>query len=152
MPLTAASFDSSANTRAFVTGYTVDPTIAAAAVFQFTSGVNNVYVYIPFTTTTTTTNPSVVDLTLASAPSNSLNTWSGTAALSPFNFFDLTDYNQFYTAVIGTDTVLISSFVYAVSSVGTAQSSAYAPASTLTGLSWTTAVVASTGSKLCYGS
>ena len=152
MPLTAASFDRSANTTGFVTGYPSNPLIAAAAVFQFTSGVNNVFVYIPFTITSSTTNPDVVDLTVASAPSNSLSTWTGSAPLSPFNFFDLTDYNQFYTAVIGSNTVLISKFVYAVSSVSTAQSLAYTPASTLTNLGWNTAVVASTGSKLCYGS
>ena len=150
LPLTGFSFDgANTTTTSFVTGYSVATTIDAAAVFLFSSGSNNVYVYIPFTTAAVTvtdnTNPNIVDLTATSAPSNSLSSWDGNGALTPFNFLIQTDYNQWYTASINSDTVLISNFVYKISSVNNANPSAIAPASTLTSLSWSAAVIASTG-------
>ena len=121
LTLSSFSFDSTSNTVVFVSGYaTPTITISAAAVFLFNSGIHNVYIYIPFVTTPDPTNPDIVDLTSPLAPSNSLAGWDGNGALSPFNFFDNTDYNQWYTATIGTNTVLISKFVYAITSTANA--------------------------------
>ena len=148
------SYDSSSTTTGFVTGWdavnsTTNITIDAAAVFLFNSGANNVYVYIPFTQTLYPDNADVVDLTSAKAPSNSLSSWTGIGTLTPFNFFDQTDFNQWFTVVVGTNTVLISKFVYSISNTGAAASTPYGPAISLVSKGWTTAV-RSTGDKLCY--
>ena len=84
-------------------------------VMQFSLGANNVFVYIPFVSTTSNTNPDIVHLT-SSLVSNSIFNWGNSSSMAPFNFLDATDYNQWYTAVTGTNTVLISKFIYAVSS------------------------------------
>ena len=151
MLLNSFSFDNSANTIAFVTGYTTS--YSSAATFEFVSGNNKVYVFIPFTTNApTNANLDVVDLTAASAPPNNLANWNGNGVLSPFNFFDMTDYNQWYSTVIGTSTVLISNFIYRITNDNNAATTQAAPASTLTALAWTTAITAATGDKLCYAS
>ena len=148
LTLSSFSFDSSSTTTGFVTNYATPAiTISAAAVFLFNSGIHNVYVYIPFTTPDPT-NPDIVDLTSSLAPSNSLAGWDGNGALSPFNFFDSTDYNQWYTATTGTTTVLISKFVYATTNVTNANPSSGGPGSPgfeLTSITWTTGIVAATG-------
>ena len=152
MTLTSVSYDSNAATTGFVTGY-ASPAVSAAVVFLFTSGSNNLFIYIPFTTgaISSNLNVDVVDLTSTSAPMNSLEGWAASGgSLSAFNFFDYTDYNQFYTQVIGSDTVLVSKFVYKVTAITAATSTQNAPASTLTGLTFTTATAAATGDKLCY--
>ena len=121
--------------------------IDAAAVFLFNSGIHNVYVYIPFTTIISPTYPDLLNLTSPQAPSNSLDGWDGNGPLSPFNFFDNTDYNQWYTAVTGTNTVLVSKFVYRITSTTNADPgpTTPSPAFDLDALTWTTAVVAATG-------
>ena len=133
-----------------VVNSTTNITITAAAVFLFNSGANNVHVYIPFTNTQYPDNADVIDLTAANAPSNSLSSWNGLGILTPFNFFDQTDFNQWFTAVDGTNTVLISKFVYSIASTSNAAGAAYAPSSTLTTIPWTPAIVRATGDKLCY--
>lgn len=121
--------------------------------FQTASGTNSVYVYIPFTTVVSTTNANLVDLTSTAAPTNTISSWNGNGALSAFNFFDMTDYNQWYSITSGTSTALISKFIYAVASDSNANAALTAPASTLIGnqAAWT-AAVSTTGDKLCYAS
>ena len=150
LTLSSFSFDSTSTTTGFVSGYaTPNITISAAAVFLFNSGIHNVYVYIPFTSTSNNTYSDLIDLTSSLAPSNSLAGWDGNGALSPFNFFDNTDNNQWYTAATGTNTVLISKFVYAIASTANANIGGMgvppSPAFELDALTWGTAVVAATG-------
>ena len=139
-----------------MTGYGTNPTSAVVILFQTSSGTNSIYLYIPFTTTASTTNANLVDLTSTAAPTNTLSTWDGAGALSAFNFFDMTDYNQWYSITSGTSTVLISKFIYRVASDANALGSANAqpaPASALTAsLSAFTTAASTTGNKLCYAS
>ena len=120
---------------------------------QFASGSSNVFVYIPIIIgpVAPNNNADVVDLTLTSLVSNSIYNLADGSSLSPFNFFDMTDYNQWYTAVNGPNTVLTNKFIYAVSNTtfAGAVAIAAAPASTLTAITFN---VATTGDKLCYAS
>ena len=83
---------------------------------------------------------------------NSLAGWDGSGTLSPFNFFDYTDYNQWYTQVMGTDTALVSNFVYRITSVAAASTTAKATSTSLNALAFSTATAATTGDKLSYAS
>lgn len=142
-----------------VSGYNFNTTytsIFAAYIFKFTSNSNNVYLWIPITTSLTPANnsynsPDVVDLTSSKAPSNSLNTFTNTSSLASFNYFDLTDYNQWYTTVIGLNTLLVSKFIYKVASYATTSSSSTV-ATSLLGLGLSTAQSLYYGNKLCYAS
>jgi len=144
----------------YVTGYNnVNTTIAAVALFQFTSGSNMVYVYVPFSSKSISSNPTasnnlspdLIDLTNSYSllSSNSLSSFNSNQTLTAFNFLDNTDYNQWYTSVIGTSTILISKFVYNINSVSTASST-----SGITALSTLDfgSTVTTTGDKLCYAS
>jgi hypothetical protein len=130
-----------------VTGYNI--TITDAYIFQFTSGASNVYLYIPVTKDASLTSVDLVDLTSGLAPSNSLANFGDSSSLSAFNFFDLTDYNQWYTTVIGLNTLLASKFIYRVANIpntlinGTASTNLQALSFTQT---------SSYGDKLCYAS
>jgi len=39
---------------------------------------------------------------------------STSIVLSAFNFFDKTDFNQWYTSVSGTSTLLVSNFIFKI--------------------------------------
>lgn len=135
-----------------VTGYSALGTFTPATsyIFEFKNGSNIVYVWIPIVTTGESKNPDLIDLTSSSAPSNSINTITITnTPLTPFNFFDQTDYNQWYTSVVGTKTLLASKFMYKVTT---------APADLIIGslqddinIDWN-AGAATYGNKLCYAS
>jgi len=151
------AWDATGTATGLVSGYTTTPT--TVALFQFNSGSNIVYIYIPFIASSAhAPNVDVVDLTSTSsyAPSTTLSSFNGNSALSAFNFFDLTDYNQWYTVVSATSapatTVLVSKFVYQISSVSSATTAASTLASTISGLSFLSTNAASTGDKLCYAS
>lgn len=123
----------------------------AAFVFTFTDGTNNVYVYIPVVTGDFKYNPDFVDLAQLGEAlgSFSLASSPATVSLSVFNILNKNDYNQWYTAVRGTNTVLVSNFVYRIASVAGDTSEPVIDA--IFGLTWN-AVVATTGDKLCYAS
>jgi len=83
--------------------------------------------------------------------------FNGNSALSAFNFFDMTDYNQWYTIVSGTSapatTLLMSKFIYRITSTTSATtptSSTLATAIAAVGYSASNALA--TGDKLCYAS
>jgi hypothetical protein len=114
--LTDYSYDIAAG--GFTTGlYSNAP--QGAHIFEFSDGTNNVYLYIPTTVASIPADQTQVDLTSPLAPSNSLKSFTGTGALSPFNFIDMTDYNQFYTLTAGKNTLLASKFYYRVSNAPT---------------------------------
>ncbi len=150
--LSLTNFAITTSLNSYVSGYSMTGSISHAVLFQFSDGTNNVYVYVPFTTTGVTTNADVVDLTSTSSyvPSNSISSYSSSSSLSAFNFFDTTEYNQWYTSVVGTSTILISKFVYKVSSALTAVDTG-SLATTITNLKFED-TVGSTGNKLCYAS
>lgn len=108
----------------------------------------NVYVYVPFTTSDCGSKADCVDLANSRVPSNTLQSYAGQTILSPFNFFQNTDYNQWYTAVdsANSNTVLVSKFVYKIASAPSG--SVDAIEATFGGLSWNYG----TGDKLCYAS
>ena len=149
LDLNSMSFDN--QQTGFVVGYASSPTIDAAVTFLFSDGTNNVYVYIPLTTTVST-SVDVVDLTSTKAPMNALAGWDGSGSLTPFNFFDYTDYNQWYTQVIGTNTVLVNKFVYKITATNSKSTNAQVPGSTLASLTFDASTAAATGDKLCYAS
>ena len=64
-----------------------------------------------------------------------------------FNIFNKNNYNQWYTAVTGTNTVLVSNFVYRIKSVLSTTTGTFV--SDMVGVSWP---IGSTGDKLCYAS
>ena len=137
-----------------VTGYN-GATTDFATIFEFVSGANKVYVYIPFITNAQNiSNPYIVDLQAATAPSNSLHNWDGTGGLNIFNFFDMTDYNQWYSITNGTQTVLINRFIYYIPTTpGTLTlTSGTSANANLNNVGFTSADAAITGQKLCYGS
>jgi hypothetical protein len=93
----------------------VTPT--SAVLFKFTSGTTNVYVFVPFITASSSPISAYeIDLSSNLVPSNTLKDFNGNSALSAFNFLDLTTYNQWYSAFVGSDTVLVSTFVYKINS------------------------------------
>jgi hypothetical protein len=100
-----------------------------------------------------TSIPDLVDLTNSAGqlPSNTLQSFNGNGALSAFNFFDNTDFNQWYTSVVGLNTVLVSKFVYNIASTSAAATSASATTTAFTAINWQGAI-ATTGDKLCYAS
>lgn len=100
-------------------GTTYALNIQGAAVFKFyqSSTAPTVFVYIPFTSTGSDSNLNVVDLTQTSKISNSLSHYDGNGALSAFNFFDTTNYNQWFVQNIGTEYVLVSRYIYKINSV-----------------------------------
>lgn len=157
--LTLTNYALDSSTKSIVTGYNINAayySIFAAYIFQFTSGSNNVYLWIPITLSSAPSNNSfnsvdVVDLTSNTAPGNNLAYFTNTSSLSAFNFFDLTDYNQWYTTVIGTNTLLVSKFIYRVGTYATVTSSSTA-ATNLLNLNISSAQSGSYGNKLCYAS
>lgn len=100
--------------------------------------------YIPVTDTADTNNHDVTTV-------DSFSSFALPASLSTLNFLDQTLYNQWYTVAVGSNTVLVSNFVYKLSSISTAQAAASALASTVAGIDWN-AAIAGTGDKLCYAS
>lgn len=62
----------------YVTGYAFTGSINHVALFVFSDGTNNVYVYVPFTTGGATTDADLVDLTSSNSllASNSLNSYT----------------------------------------------------------------------------
>jgi hypothetical protein len=100
-----------------------------------------------------TSIPDLVDLTNSAGqlPSNTLQSFNGNGALSAFNFFDNTDFNQWYTSVVGLNTVLVSKFVYNIASTSAAATSTSATTTAFTAINWQGAI-ATTGDKLCYAS
>lgn len=89
----------------------------AALILQFGDASNTVYVYIPVVTTLDNTN---TDITVV----DSFTSFAVGSSLSALNFLDQTIYNQWYTVVSGTNTVLISNFIYKVASIGSALATA----------------------------
>ena len=148
LPLTNFGITTSMNS--YVTGYSLTGNISHAVLFLFSDGTNKVYMYVPFSTNADAKSADAVDLTSTSAPTNSLSSYSSGSSLSAFNFFDNTDYNQWYTSVVGTSTILISKFIYKVSTALNASDSGNL-ATTITGLKFED-TVGSTGNKLCYAS
>ena len=136
----------------YVSGYSLTGNISHAVLFLFSDGTNKVYMYVPFSIDANAKSADVVDLTSTSAPTNSLSSYSSSSgsSLSAFNFFDNTDYNQWYTSVVGTSTILISKFIYKVSTALNASDSGNL-ATTITVLKFED-TVGSTGNKLCYAS
>lgn len=100
--------------------------------------------YIPVTDTADPTNHDVTTV-------DSFSSFAIPASLSALNFLDQTIYNQWYTVVVGTTTVLVSNFIYKVSSIATAEAAASTLAGTVAGIDWN-AAIAGTGDKLCYAS
>ena len=80
---------------------------------------------------------------------DSFSSFAVGSALSTLNFLDQTIYNQWYTAVSGSNTVLISNFIYTVTSTSTAGTTESAITTTMVGMNWD---VTGTGDKLCYAS
>jgi len=167
LDLTLTNFALTTDNNALVTGYNIPATsgisISAAYVFQFTSGVSNVsnvYLWIPVTTSPVPTtyslsSPDVVDLISGLAPSNSLANFNDGSSLSAFNFFDLTDYNQWYTTVfMNQNTLLVSKFIYRVSTMPTPTSSSTSGTAgyNLNQLIPPAFQSATYGNKLCYAS
>jgi hypothetical protein len=148
-PLTSFSFTRNGAMTGFVTGYSTTP--ATVAVFQFVSGINNVYVWVPFITSTPT-GVDVIDLTSTLAPANAIESFNGDGALSAFNLFDKTDFNLWYALTSGTNTVLASRFVYRITSVSNANAALAGAASNLDGVGFSDAIAYATGEKLCYAS
>lgn len=146
LPLTDYAYDSTAAT--FTSHlYTTSPT--GAHIIKFSDGTNNVYVYIPTTTSAIpNTDQTGIDLTKTSAPSNSLYSFTGMGALSPFNLIDMTDLNQFYTITTATNTLLVNKFYYKVTT-GPTQSGTNLYTE-MNGKSWSSNY--KTGDKLCYAS
>lgn len=123
LPLTDFVLDNSSIATAFVSGYgTRSPTAnvavtpEAAFTFKFSDGTRNVYVYIPVTTTGNAKNPDMVDLTASGGAVGSFVIGATPTPLTSFNMLDQTDYNLWYTAVSGFDTILVSNFIYKISS------------------------------------
>lgn len=113
---------SAAGMTTYVTNYQSSPaiTIAGAAVFKYTSTVSTttVYVYIPVATTGSASNADVIDLTdAAKSPSHTFSRFDGNGNLnSCFSFLNHNNYNQWYTQSSGTNVVLVSRYIYKVSS------------------------------------
>jgi hypothetical protein len=151
--------------QSFVTGYGNRATNASsytatpngAFIFKFSdSASNTVYVYIPIIDSTTTNaaalakianNPDTIDLTLLGG---SLSTFTYPTPLSAFNFLDQNIYNLWYTAVSGSTTILVSSYIYRIGTAPAATTST-AQILTVSAIDWAT-VISSTGDKLCYAS
>jgi hypothetical protein len=94
---------------------------------------------------TITNNPDVIDLTnTATLGSSSLNAFTYQLALSAFNFLDQNNYNLWYTAVSGTNTVLVSNYIYRITTTAAAGSSQDLAASL--------SVFTAPTDKLCYAS
>jgi len=150
--LTLTNFAITTSLNSYVSGYSMTGSISHAVLFQFSDATSNVYVYVPFTNSGNSIDLDVVDLTSSSSyvPKNALSSYSSSSSLSAFNFFDTTEYNQWYTSVVGTNTILISKFVYKVSSTLSASDTA-GLATTITNLKFED-TVGNTGNKLCYAS
>jgi hypothetical protein len=106
-------------------------------------------------TTYSLSSPDVVDLISGLAPSNSLANFNDGSSLSAFNFFDLTDYNQWYTTVfMNQNTLLVSKFIYRVSTMPTPTSSSTSGTAgyNLNQLIPPAFQSATYGNKLCYAS
>lgn len=120
---------------------------------KFVSGSNAVYVVFPVTATVpanTQYNSAYLDLRVenSKAPANSIYNFDvASSEMSAFNLFAGTDYNIFYTATVGSNTILISSFILIVNSLATTDTSA--GFSELMTLDWD-AAIPTTGDKLCY--
>jgi hypothetical protein len=141
-----------------VTGYSTTGgaiTAGSSFIFEFTNGSNIVYVWIPVTIGGSKSNPDLIDLTDKNAPSNSIFGQAFTNnplnnPLTPFNFFDQTDYNQWYTTVVGSKTLLASKFMYKVSVLPTSLAGLTAEA-VITTVNWDNGNT-NYGNKLCYAS
>lgn len=167
LTLNSYTFESSTILTQFVNGYQASATPSTftatyVALFQFsnTAMTENVFIYIPFVTgmpLSTNTYTDIVDLTTSGnqLPSNTLQSFSGMGALTPFNFFDNTDFNQWYTAAQNSggniSTVLISKFVYNINTVSGVSSTASTLTNTFNAIPWNS-LIATTGDKLCYAS
>lgn len=91
--------------------------------FKFSDGTNTVYVYIPVTTTADAkNNHDFIDLQQIGEALGSFSIGSGSTSLNIFNIFNKNDYNQWYTAVTGTTSILVSSFVYRIKSASNPKS------------------------------
>lgn len=91
----------------------------------------------------------------SSGPSASFSSFDGNGNLnSCFSFLNQNNFNQWYTQTTGTNTVLVSRYIYKVASINNLQTSDPTPASELNNLksSFNTANAKATGDKLCYAS
>ena len=147
-------FSSNVAFTGFVTGYSTPMPVATAAyVMKFTSGLNTVYLLIPVTATIPTAasySEAVLDLRVGqpNVPYNAIYDFSVTSSnFNAFNILDLTDYNLFYTATVGSNTLLVSNFVFIISSIAGATNTA--TFGDITTLNWDGAVP-STGDELCH--
>ena len=80
--------------------------------FKFISGTNNVYVFIPFTTSTT--NDNINFLNNVGKPIGSFVVSGTPVPLTAFNSVGETNYNVWFSANSGTNTILASNFIYQV--------------------------------------
>ena len=154
--LSLSSFAFDTNSISLVSGYKLSTgaSVSAGAIFKFASGISTVYVYVPFTASTfstTSTSGDWIDLTKSYTylPSTSLAGFTTSQPLSLFNILISTDYNQWYTSVVGNTTILISKFVYNINSVSTATPSSLGTAILAAGFD---GAIGTTGDKLCYAS
>jgi hypothetical protein len=123
-------------------------TQTAALILQFgdTAG-NTVYLYIPVIDTAALGSDNInPDITTV----DSFTSFALPASLSALNFLDQTIYNQWYTVVVGSNTVLVSNFIYKVAALPS-QTTQGAASSAMTAIGWANAISAS-GDKLCYAS
>jgi hypothetical protein len=124
-------------------------------VFQFSDGTNNIYLYVPFTTSGSSDNAAVVDLTSTAAPSaySALKNFQITnSSLTAFNILQRTELNQFYTSVVGKNTLLVSNFIFKVASTSTALPSQGTASISMAAIGTWDAQGAIVGNKLCYAS
>lgn len=154
LELTLTDVSISTTAKDLVTGYSTTGgavTVESSFIFEFSNGSNIVYVWIPVTTAGSKSNPDLIDLTDKNAPSNSINGQAFTNnPLTPFNFFDQTDYNQWYTTVVGTKTLLASKFIYKLSTAPTPFPGSTAQTG-IQGVNWDNGNT-DYGNKLCYAS
>ncbi len=120
----------------------------AALILQFSDTANTLYMYIPVIDAATLGSDKVnPDITTV----DSFTSFDTSSTLSTLNFLDQTIYNQWYTVAVGSNTVLVSNFIYKVSSIANAQATQGAASLAMTGIDWASAIT-STGDKLCYAS
>jgi hypothetical protein len=90
-------------------------------------------------------NPDVIDLTnTATLGSSPLNAFTYQLSLSAFNFLDQNNYNLWYTAVSGTNTVLVSNYIYRITATSVTASSQ--------NLAGSLSAFTTPSDKLCYAS
>ena len=121
---------------------------------KFTTGSNALYLVIPVTATVPSDasySEAVMDLRVgqSNVVANAIYDFNvASSGFNAFNLLDLTDFNIFYTATVGFNTILVSNFVFIVNSVASADS-ATTTFSGLTTNNWDLDVP-STGDKLCH--